>query len=85
MAYTPNLEYKFSCTLRRIAWALDVPMTKAMEEVFEFLCPMIDGDIVCKKCRDKSKCRDCLINQNRFNNNHNKKKSPGKLDKRIAK
>jgi hypothetical protein len=60
-------------------------MTKAMEEVFEFLCPMIDRDIVCKKCRDKSKCRDCLFNKKRFNNNHNKKMPPGKLDKRIAK
>ncbi len=31
MAYTPELSMKSSCTLRRLAWALDMPMTKAMD------------------------------------------------------
>ena len=31
MAYTPKLSYQSSCTLRRIAWALNIPMTKAIE------------------------------------------------------
>ena len=37
MAYTPELSYQSSCTLRRIAWALDMPMTQAMERIFEHL------------------------------------------------
>jgi hypothetical protein len=31
MAYTPELSLKSSQTLRRIAWALDKPMTKSLE------------------------------------------------------
>jgi hypothetical protein len=30
MAYTPELSLKHSCALRRLAWALDIPMTKVM-------------------------------------------------------
>ena len=42
MAYTPELSLKSSCTLRRLAWALDMPMTKAMEKVFEYLPEILD-------------------------------------------
>jgi hypothetical protein len=33
MAYTPELSLRSSCTLRRISWALGVPMTKCIESV----------------------------------------------------
>ena len=33
MAYTPELSQDYSGALRRIAWALDLPMTTALEEV----------------------------------------------------
>ena len=33
MAYTPELSLKSPCTLRRIAWALGIPMTQAIERV----------------------------------------------------
>ena len=32
MAYTPELSYKHSCTLRRISWALGIPMTRAISD-----------------------------------------------------
>lgn len=35
MAYTPELSMNSSSTLRRISWALGVPMTKGIEFVFE--------------------------------------------------
>ena len=44
MAYTPELSMKSSCTLRRLAWALDMPMTKAMEKVFEYLPEILDRE-----------------------------------------
>ncbi len=44
MAYSPELTMKSSCTLRRIAWAQDIPMTKAIEKVFEYL-PKILGSL----------------------------------------
>ena len=63
MAYTPKLSYEDSCTLRRIAWALDMPMTKTMAHIFEFLPAKIDAKMVCEKCRDKTKCEGCTFNR----------------------
>jgi len=62
MAYTPEMTMKSSCTLRRIAWALDMPMTKAIEKVFEHLPKILDTKKVCQACRDRSKCSDCGFN-----------------------
>ena len=62
MAYTPELSYVQSCTLRSIAWALDIPMTKAMDAVFEYIGNIIDHSLVCESCRDKSRCKDCVFN-----------------------
>jgi hypothetical protein len=33
LAYTPELSLRSSCTLRRISWALNVPMTVGIEYV----------------------------------------------------
>ncbi len=62
MAYTPELSMGASCTLRRIAWALDLPMTQAIERVFEYLPKILDKKKVCEGCRDKSKCNECVFN-----------------------
>ena len=62
MAYTPELSFKSSCTLRRISWALGTPMTKGLEYIFEYLPKMLDKEKICRECRDKSKCSDCGFN-----------------------
>lgn len=62
MAYTPELSYKSSCTLRRIAWALNTPMTKTLERIFEHLPEILDREKVCGGCRDKTRCDDCVFN-----------------------
>ena len=67
MAYTPQLSMKSSCTLRRIAWALEVPMTKAIEFVFEYLPRVMDREKVCEGCRDKTKCPWCAFSQHNMN------------------
>ena len=59
MAYTPELSQKSSCILRRIAWALNIPMTKAIERVFDHITEVVDRDKVCENCRDRTKCDDC--------------------------
>jgi recombinational DNA repair protein RecR len=59
MAYTPELSQQSSATLRRIAWSLDLPMTKAIERIFEQLPMTVDKDQICQKCRDKTKCETC--------------------------
>ena len=64
MAYTPQLSMKSSCTLRRLSWALGIPMTKGIEYVFEYLPKILDKKKVCEGCRDKTKCPGCSFGPN---------------------
>ena len=59
MAYSPELSQEQSCTLRRIGWALETPMTKAMGHIFDHLVRTLDARKVCEKCRDKTRCVTC--------------------------
>ena len=61
MAYTPEMSQAESGALRRIAWALEVPMTKAMTMVFEHLVEVLDSKKVCSKCRDDTFCLQCAF------------------------
>jgi recombinational DNA repair protein RecR len=63
MAYTPELSLCSSRTLRRIAWALGIPMTQAIEEVFQYIPRILDQNKVCSACKDKSKCSECSFSQ----------------------
>ena len=63
MAYTPELSQKNSSTLRRIAWALELPMTKAIEEILDYIVRILDCKKVCEACRDKTRCADCAFNR----------------------
>ena len=63
MAYTPELSYRHSCTLRRIAWSLQLPMTKAIEHVFDYVAEVMDSKTVCEACRDKTCCSDCVFSE----------------------
>ena len=62
MAYTPELSMKSSRTLRRISWALGIPMTKGIEYVFDYISKVVDSEKVCEECRDKTKCDECGFN-----------------------
>ncbi|MCX5698654.1 MAG: hypothetical protein NTX01_03020 [Candidatus Omnitrophica bacterium] len=59
MAYTPELSYEASCTLRRISWSLNKPMTKTLEWIFTDLVKFIPSGAICEACKDKSKCSAC--------------------------
>ena len=59
MSYTPELSYEASCTLRRIAWSLNKPMTKTLEWIFTDLVKSIPSGAICEACKDKSKCSAC--------------------------
>ena len=61
MAYTPELSYQHSCTLRRIAWALGLPMTEAIEMVFDYVAKVIDSKAICRSCKDPSRCDGCAF------------------------
>lgn len=58
MTYTPEMSFEHSCTLRRIAWALNVPMAKAMAHILDFFAEKMDSNMVCTECRDNTKCED---------------------------
>ncbi len=62
MAYTPELSMRHSRVLRRIAWSLGMPMTKAMSAVFDYLERVIESQKVCEACRDKTRCGECAFN-----------------------
>lgn len=62
MAYTPELSQKHSGTLRRIAWALGMPMTKTLEGLLEYIGTAANANTVCNACRDKSFCNQCPFN-----------------------
>lgn len=63
MAYTPELTPQHSATLRRIAWAMQMPMTKAIGEVFDYFGNTLDPAKVCSACRDRSRCTGCSFNR----------------------
>ncbi|XPS87106.1 hypothetical protein Dvar_51240 [Desulfosarcina variabilis str. Montpellier] len=49
--------------LRRIAWAMNLPMTKAQIEIFDYLGRKIAAHRVCASCRDDSFCHQCPFNR----------------------
>jgi hypothetical protein len=61
MAYTPELSYESSCTLRRIAWALGLPMTEAIDRVFDHIPEIVDREKVCEGCRIKQSVMNVLL------------------------
>ena len=61
MAYTPELSLESSQILRRIAWALEKPMTEAIEIVIINMTRFVDPEKICKKCKDNSLCSDCIF------------------------
>lgn len=63
MAYTPELSNRYSCTLRRIAWALNMPMTRAIEAVLDHYRQTVDSQAICSACRDPTRCSACVFNQ----------------------
>ena len=67
MAYTPELDQDYSGVLRRIAWALELPMTTALQEVIFQISREVDHELVCRACRDHSFCDRCLFNQKKIN------------------
>ena len=61
MAYSPGLDKKYSGILRRFAWGMGKPMTKTTIELLEYLPHIVDKKMVCKKCKDKSFCNQCIF------------------------
>jgi len=64
MAYTPELYYRGSATLRRLAWLGGKPMTRTLEALLEATGKTMAGvrpGEVCAKCKDNSTCEECAF------------------------
>ena len=62
MAYSPYLSGKDSSTLRRIAWALNKPMTRTIQIVIKDYLKSIEPEQICKYCKDKTRCNERIFN-----------------------
>ena len=61
--YSPALTDEAVITLRRLAWAAGKPMTKTVSALIESCLSFVDPSSVCEKCRDTSKCDQCLFSK----------------------
>jgi hypothetical protein len=59
MPYTPELNVQSCCTLRRLAWAVGLPMTTTLNQVLDIIPEVIGKELVCAACKDNSKCEIC--------------------------
>jgi hypothetical protein len=62
MAYTPELNREYSAIVRRMAWSMDIPMTKTLNLVIDMAVQRADRNLICQKCRDNSLCSQCVFN-----------------------
>ena len=64
MSLMSKLRFKDSCSLRRVAWALTIPMTEAIEMVFAYVPYVVDKK---KVCRGKQMQKLHLLQLNNLN------------------
>ncbi|GHV51832.1 hypothetical protein AGMMS49579_08010 [Spirochaetia bacterium] len=57
--YTPQLSPASSAAVRRLAWAMNKPMTKAVEVLIRLIPEMVDPSKVCLACQDRTICKTC--------------------------
>ncbi len=73
MSYCPKLSSRSLHRLRRIAWAVDRPMTKTLDRIIELVCSRINAQSVCNACLDANDCKLCglaeMIRQKRRQSN----------------
>jgi hypothetical protein len=62
--YTPQFSEQATVTVRRLAWALQVSMPKAMDKAVNVLPSIFPPSVICPLCKDSTKCNLCAFNQN---------------------
>jgi hypothetical protein len=59
--YTPPLSDFSVISLRRLSWAMGTTMGKAFTRIVKLMPAMVDSAIVCRRCRDNTKCSLCVF------------------------
>ena len=59
--YTPQFSDMATVSVRRLAWALNKPMTHTVDIMVKLLPLVVDKSKVCLVCKDKTKCQGCCF------------------------
>jgi hypothetical protein len=59
--YSPPFSEMAAVSVRRLAWALQMPMGKAVDVMVSCLPAFIQTTKVCAVCKNKSKCKNCIF------------------------
>jgi hypothetical protein len=59
--YTPPLSDFSVISLRRLAWAMGTTTGAAFGRMVRLMPSMVDSGLVCQRCRDNTKCSDCVF------------------------
>jgi hypothetical protein len=57
--YSPQINQLSVFILRRIAWAVNQPMTTSLDQIIAAILPKINIAVVCATCKDKLQCAVC--------------------------
>lgn len=63
MAYTPEFDLATVRIVRRIAWAMNVPMTVALPSIIQWIATRLDPGKMCSSCRSPVGCGECPFNK----------------------
>jgi hypothetical protein len=61
--YTPQFSDSACVSVRRLAWALGSSMPAAVNRLVGLLPVLFEPDLVCQKCKDKTKCGLCVFSK----------------------
>lgn len=77
MPYTPELDESAVCTLRRLAWSANMPMSKVLEAAVVRHSIRANRESVCETCKDKSRCAICYFNGQQLRKKLRSLQAPG--------
>ena len=60
--YSPQFSPTAAVTVRRLAWALNMSMPKAVDQIVSLLPSLFSPAVICPQCKDKTKCHCCSFN-----------------------
>ena len=59
--YSPQFSSLAAVSVRRLAWALGVPMTATVDTMVKLIPSLLDPSKICLSCKDTSKCQSCVF------------------------
>jgi hypothetical protein len=59
--YSPRFSETAAVSVRRLAWALNKPMTETVNYIIQLLPSMVEPSKVCLPCKDTTRCKGCTF------------------------